>query len=75
MSKPQELIDFIAKAIVDDADAVNVVETDGGKMLELETADDDRGRVIGRQGRVAKAMRAVLAASRGGGRVRLEIVD
>lgn len=75
MSKPQELIEFIAKAIVDDDAAVNVVETEGGKMLELETADDDRGRVIGRQGRVAKAMRAVLGASREGGGVRLEIVD
>ncbi|MBW2245049.1 MAG: KH domain-containing protein [Deltaproteobacteria bacterium] len=75
MSKPQELIEYIAKAIVDDGEAVNVVETEGGKMLELETADDDRGRVIGRQGRVAKAMRAVLGASREGSRVRLEIVD
>ncbi|MCP3985959.1 MAG: KH domain-containing protein [bacterium] len=75
MSKPQELIEFIAKAIVDDEEAVNVVETEGGKMLELETSDDDRGRVIGRQGRVAKAMRAVLGASSDGGRVRLEIVD
>ena len=75
MSKHQELIEYIAKAIVDDGEAVNVVETEGGKMLELETADDDRGRVIGRQGRVAKAMRAVLGASREGSRVRLEIVD
>lgn len=75
MSKHQELIEYIAKAIVDDGEAVNVVETEGGKMLELETADDDRGRVIGRQGRVAKAMRAVLGASREGGRIRLEIVD
>lgn len=75
MSKSQELIEFIAKAIVDDEAAVNVVETEGGKMLELETADDDRGRVIGRQGRVAKAMRAVLGASHEGSRVRLEIVD
>ena len=75
MSKPQELIEFIAKAIVDDDAAVNVVETEDGTMLELETADDDRGRVIGRQGRVAKAMRAVLGASREGGGVRLEIVD
>ena len=75
MSKSQELIEFIAKAIVDDEAAVNVVETEGGRMLELETADDDRGRVIGRQGRVAKAMRAVLGASHEGSRVRLEIVD
>ena len=41
----------------------------------IETAADDRGRVIGRQGRVAKAMRAVLGASRNGTNVRLDIVD
>ncbi len=72
---PKELVEFIARAIVDDPDAVRVVETDGGRMLELETSDEDRGRVIGRQGRVAKAMRAVLAASSHGGNMRLEIVD
>jgi predicted RNA-binding protein YlqC (UPF0109 family) len=44
-------------------------------VLELETAEEDRGRVIGRQGRVAKAMRAILSASRGGRDVRLEIID
>lgn len=69
------LIEFIAKGIVSDTDAVKVHEVDGGSMLELETADDDRGRVIGRQGRVAKAMRAVLGASRHGRDVRLDIVD
>lgn len=70
-----ELIEFIAKAIVTDPDAVRVVETEGGEVLELETEQGDRGRVIGRQGRVAKAMRALLAASRDGADVRLEIVD
>ena len=75
MASPAELIAFIAKGIVSDKDAVNVNEVDDGRMLELETADDDRGRVIGRQGRVAKAMRAVLGASRKGGDIRLDIVD
>jgi len=70
-----ELVEFIARAIVTDPEAVRVRETDGGRVLELETAADDRGRVIGRQGRIAKAMRAVLAASRAGADVRLEIVD
>lgn len=70
-----ELIEFIAKAIVDEQDAVKVTAQDGGKLLELETAADDRGRVIGRQGRVAKAMRAVLAASGPGANSRLDIVD
>jgi predicted RNA-binding protein YlqC (UPF0109 family) len=56
-------------------DAVAVREVEAGRALELETADEDRGRVIGRQGRVAKALRAILAASRAGRDVRLEIVD
>jgi len=70
-----ELIEFIAKAIVTQPDAVSVNEVDGGETLELVTDDEDRGRVIGRQGRVAKAMRAVLGASRDGRDIRLEIVD
>jgi len=69
------LIEFIVKAIVTDPEAVAVREVDGGRVLELETAVEDRGRVIGRQGRVAKAMRAVLGASRDGENVRLDIVD
>jgi len=69
------LIEFIAKSIVNNADDVNVVCKDDGRLLELETAAEDRGRVIGRQGRVAKAMRALLAASGPGADSRLEIVD
>ncbi len=72
---PPGLIEFIARALVSDTEAVQVSEADGGSTLELETAADDRGRVIGRQGRVAKAMRAVLGASRRGADLRLEIVD
>ena len=72
---PAALIEFIVKAIVTDPEAVAVREVDGGRVLELETAVEDRGRVIGRQGRVAKAMRAVLGASRHGENVRLDIVD
>ena len=74
-SGPARLIEFIVKAIVTDPEAVAVREVDGGRVLELETAVEDRGRVIGRQGRVAKAMRAVLGASRHGENVRLDIVD
>jgi len=69
-----ELVEFMAKAIVSDQAAVRVHEQEGD-VLELETAQADRGRVIGRQGRVAKAMRLVLAASRIGADHRLEIVD
>jgi len=70
-----ELVEFIAKAIVDEADAIRVRELDDGRRIELETAPGDRGRVIGRQGRIAKAIRAVLAASRVGADARLDIVD
>jgi predicted RNA-binding protein YlqC (UPF0109 family) len=72
---PAALVEFIVKAIVAEPDSVAVREVEGGRVLELETAPEDRGRVIGRQGRVAKAMRAVLGASRHGADVRLEIVD
>lgn len=71
----EELVEFIAKALVDDKDAVAVNRSDDGRTLELETDADDRGRVIGRQGRVAKAMRAMLSASSGGAGLRLDIVD
>ncbi len=70
-----ELVAFMARAIVTEPDAVKVTVADDGRVLELETADEDRGRVIGRQGRVAKAMRAVLGASRDGADCRLDIVD
>ena len=72
---PADLVEFIAKAMVNNPDAVSVTEADDGRTLELETDAEDRGRVIGRQGRVAKAMRAVLGASRDGGDYRLDIVD
>lgn len=70
-----ELVEFIAKSLVDDTDAVEVHIGDDGRTLELETSPDDRGRVIGRQGRVAKAMRALLGRTNGGGNLRLDIVD
>ncbi len=74
-SGPVELIRFIAKAIVTRPEAIAVREADEGRVLELEAAPEDRGRVIGRQGRVAKAIRAVLAAARGGEEIQLDIVD
>ncbi len=72
---PAGLVEFIAKAVVNNPDAVVVTEVDDGRLLELETDEEDRGRVIGRQGRVAKAIRAVLGASRDGADCRLDIVD
>lgn len=74
MARPAaELIEFVAKAIVEFPEEVGVRED--GELIELETHADDRGRVIGRQGRVAKAMRALLGVSRDGANCRLDIVD
>ncbi|CAG0999410.1 hypothetical protein MYXO_02906 [Myxococcaceae bacterium] len=70
-----ELVEYMAKALVSEPDAVQIRVLANEQTLELETAEADRGRVIGRQGRVAKAMRAVLAASRVGATWRLEIID
>lgn len=70
-----DLIEYIAKALVSEPEEVNVIIDDDGMLLELETADGDRGRVIGRQGRVAKALRAILNATADGDGARLDIVD
>ena len=70
-----ELVSFLAKAMVSNPDDVGVEIEDDGDLIELETADGDRGRVIGRQGRVAKALRAILNATADGAGARLDIVD
>lgn len=69
------LVEFMAKGLVDEIEAVSVSIGDDGRTLELETSAEDRGRVIGRQGRVAKAMRLLLAKAAGGADLRLDIVD
>jgi predicted RNA-binding protein YlqC (UPF0109 family) len=73
-----ELIEFIAKSLVDDPSAVSVTMNPrrGEIRVELSVADEDMGRVIGRGGRVANAMRALLrvAASQEGTRASLEII-
>lgn len=73
----KDLVEYIAKALVDDVDAVRVkeVRTNQGLLLELRVARSDMGRVIGKEGRVANAMRAVLRvpAIRSGKQVSLEI--
>lgn len=72
------LIEYIAKSLVDDPTEVRVTEDvrRGGVRIELSVADEDMGRVIGRGGRVANAMRALLrvAAEREGKRATLDIV-
>ena len=74
----KELIEYIAKSIVDKPDEVRVTEeeTEDGIILRLEVAPEDTGKVIGKEGRIAKAMRTLLrvAAIRKGTRATLEIV-
>ena len=74
----KELVEYIAKAIVSAPNDVKVTEENDEDriVIKLEVAADDKGRVIGRQGRVAEAMRTLLrvAATKEGVRVRLEIV-
>jgi hypothetical protein len=73
-----ELVTFVAKSLVDDPDAVSVEvhEEDGGQVIELSVAEDDMGKVIGRNGSVAKALRTLLkvVATREGESISLEIV-
>jgi predicted RNA-binding protein YlqC (UPF0109 family) len=75
----KELIEYIAKSIVTTPEEVKVTEETDDKsvvVVKLEVATDDKGRVIGRQGRVAEAMRTLLrvVATKEGVRVRLEII-
>ena len=73
------LLEELARRLVDEPDAVRVEtsEEDGTLVLRLYVAPEDVGKVIGRQGRIARALRTVVRASAGRGdrRVQLEIVD
>ena len=74
----EDLVEYLAKGLVDKPDEVRVerVERDGVIVLELRVAPDDVGKVIGRQGRVARALRTLVRASaaRSNERALLEIV-
>jgi predicted RNA-binding protein YlqC (UPF0109 family) len=74
-----ELLEELARRLVDEPDAVRVeqADEDGELVLRLHVAEADRGKVIGRQGRIARALRTVVRASaaRDRRRIRLEIVD
>ncbi len=74
----KEVLELIAKALVDDPDSVSVTEVQGEQsvILELRVAEGDMGKVIGKQGRIAKAIRTVVkaAASREDKRVSVEII-
>mgnify|MGYP002573705533 FL=1 len=75
----KELLLYIAKNLVDDPDEVTVTESEGedGKVLQLHVAPGDMGKVIGRQGRIAKEIRTVVktVAQRTGEKVTVDIVD
>ena len=75
----KELLLYMAKNLVDDPEAVTVNEVSGedGTVLELHVASDDMGKVIGRQGRIAKEIRTIVktVAQRSGEKVTVEIVD
>ena len=74
----KELVEYIAKSIVNSPDEVTVTEetSEQGITLKLQVADDDKGRVIGKQGRIAEAMRTLIRvkAAKQGTRVILEIL-
>jgi uncharacterized protein len=74
-----ELLEYLARQLVDEPDAVRVEPVEDGDMLvlRLHVAEDDLGKVIGRQGRIARALRTIVRAgsAREGRRVQLEIVD
>jgi len=75
----KDLIGYIAKALVDQPDKVSITEIEGNKtnVLELSVAKSDMGKIIGKQGRNAQALRTILSAAGGKTRKRyvLEIVE
>jgi hypothetical protein len=75
----KDLVQYLARSLVNNPDAVEVDETasEDGSVLKLKVAKEDLGRIIGKQGRMAKSIRALLnaAASRSNRRVVLEIVE
>lgn len=75
----KELLEFLARSLVDNPDEVRVeeTETDDMMVLKLSVAKDDVGKVIGKQGRIARALRTVVRASavKDGKQATVEIVD
>jgi predicted RNA-binding protein YlqC (UPF0109 family) len=76
----RDLVEFVVRALVDDPDSVRVEELEeaGTTVLEVHVAQQDLGRVIGREGRVANAIRALAkaaATAQDAGRVSVEIAD
>ena len=75
----KELVQYLARSLVNNPDAVEVKETQGesASVLELKVAKEDLGRIIGKQGRTAKSIRTIMnaAASKANRKVVLEIVE
>lgn len=75
----KDLVEYVAKSLVDDpaSVSVNVIEGEKSTILELKVAQADIGKVIGKHGRIAKAVRTILnaASTKSGKRVVLEILD
>jgi hypothetical protein len=76
----RDLVEFLVRSLVSEPDSVRVeeIEEDGGTVLEVHVAEGDHGRVIGREGRVANAIRTIAkaaATAQDGGRVMVEIVE
>jgi predicted RNA-binding protein YlqC (UPF0109 family) len=75
----KELVEYIVKSLVDVPDevSISVIEGEKSTILELRVASEDVGKVIGKQGRIAKAIRTILSASatKSGKRAVLEILD
>jgi hypothetical protein len=75
----KELVTYVAKALVDEPDEVevNMIEGEKSTILELKVSQGDIGKVIGKHGRIAKALRTILsaAATKTGKRIVLEILD
>jgi predicted RNA-binding protein YlqC (UPF0109 family) len=75
----KELVEYIAKSLVDDPGGVvvNMIEGEKSTILELKVSEGDIGKVIGKHGRIAKAIRTILSASstKTGKRAVLEILD
>jgi predicted RNA-binding protein YlqC (UPF0109 family) len=74
----KDLVEYIAKSLVNAPDDVVVTEEEGeeGIVLKLQVADEDKGRIIGKQGRIAQAIRTLIRvkAAKAGTRATLEIV-
>ncbi|HZW82720.1 MAG TPA: KH domain-containing protein [Candidatus Deferrimicrobium sp.] len=73
----RELVEVLAKALVDNPEQVNVIQKDGERTVDifLKVAPEDMGKVIGKQGKIAKALRTVVkaAAAKDGRRVNVDI--